>query len=151
MLRRIVHQMGSHGPRWPEVVLYSIVMIVYACADLIFATKIRATAEALGIVSRPARDSEKLQARLDRVDDGKPNGAVKAVLIDLDLGQDALPLIRLSVNHPAQPVVVAFGAHVAVDLLRAAAEAGADPVMARGAFTGQLPDLLQRWDQPSPA
>ncbi|WP_428389987.1 hypothetical protein [Mucisphaera sp.] len=124
-------------------------MIVYACADLIFATKIRGTADALGIVSRPTRDIDKLRARLERVDDGKPNDAVTALLIDLDLGEDAIDLIRFAVAHPARPAILAFGAHVAVDLLNQAAEAGASPVMARGAFTAQLPMILQQLDQPS--
>ncbi|QDU71579.1 hypothetical protein [Mucisphaera calidilacus] len=123
-------------------------MIAYACADLIFATRIRGTAEALGIVSRPTRDTDKLAARLERVDDGKPNDPVTALLIDLDLGDQAIELIRYAVNHPARPTVIAFGAHVAADLLQAAADAGADPVMTRGSFTSNLPNLLQQLDAP---
>lgn len=119
-------------------------MIVYCCADLIFATKIRATCESLGLVSRPARDAKMLQNRLDRVDDGKPNGPVSAVLIDLDLGEAALPLIAQCRAHASPPRVVAWGPHVLVDLLKSARQAGADPVLTRGAFTSNLPELLSQ-------
>lgn len=123
-------------------------MIVYACSDLIFATRIGSTAEALGIVTRPTRDADKLAARLDRVEDGKANDPVDAVLVDLDLGDAGIALIRQAVEHPSEPVVIAFGAHVATELLQQAAEAGAK-VMTRGSFTGQLPQLLQHLDGPT--
>jgi hypothetical protein len=42
--------------------------------------------------------------------------------------------------------IVAFGPHVAVEMLRAAKEAGADAVMARGAFAGRLPEILRGLD-----
>ena len=61
-------------------------MIVYCCADLIFSTKVASTCEALGVVSRPARDVGMLRKRLDRVEDGKANGAVAAVMVDLEAG-----------------------------------------------------------------
>ena len=109
-----------------------------------FATKVRSTCEALGVVSRPARNAAMLTARLDRVDDGKPNDAVAAVLVDLD-AEDALELIALATAHETQTPVVAFGPHVAVELLQQAAESGADPVMTRGRFTAELPALIQRY------
>lgn len=127
---------------------YAPAMILYAAADLIFATKIRSTAQSLGVITRPVRNTDMLQARLDRVDDGKPNNAPTALLLDLDLGDTALSLLDLARQHTSergQPLpVIAFGAHVAVDLLEAARQRGADAVMPRGAFTAQLPDLLQR-------
>ena len=118
-------------------------MIVYCCTDLIFATKIHSTADALGIVCRPARDVEALGARLDRVDDGKANDAVSAVMIDLTIGEAALDLIRQAKGHEAGPEVIAFAPHVEVDMLRAAEGLGADRVMPRGAFAAQLPQLLE--------
>ncbi len=118
-------------------------MIVYCCSDLIFATRIRSTCDTLGILSRPARDEPMLQNRLDRVEDGKANDAVSAVLVDLDL--DAGPaLIALAKAHPASPPIIAFGAHVATERLQAAHHAGASQVLSRGTFTKDLPALLQR-------
>jgi len=121
---------------------YTLGMIVYCCADLIFATKVRSTCESLGVVSRPARDPDMLQKRLDQVDDGKPNDAVSLVLIDLELGEPGLELIRTARAHDADLPVIAWGPHVAVDLLNAAGEAGASQVMARGAFTAKLPEII---------
>src|SRR5690606_11822589 len=84
-------------------------MIVYCCADLIFATKIRGTAEALGLPTRPVRNAEMLDARLQRVDDGKANEPVTALFLDLDTGEDGLLLIdRVKAFDPAIPVL-AFG------------------------------------------
>ena len=136
-------------------------MIVYACSDLIFATKVRATAEALGIATRPTRDAEALERRLRRVDDGKGNDPVTGVLIDLDLGEAALALIRQVAIHTGaaetagpsapRPQIVAFGSHTATALLDSAREAGADFVLPRSQFTANLPTILQRLsDQPQP-
>ena len=120
-------------------------MTVYCCADLIFATKVRSTCEALGTVSRPARNAEMLQKRLDRVDDGKPNGAVSLLLIDLDLGEPALELIQQARGHDADLPIIAWGPHVAVELLNAAGQAGASEVMTRGSFTAKLPEIVQQF------
>lgn len=120
-------------------------MIIYCCADLIFSTKVRSTADSLNIKTRPARDAETLRKRLDRVDDGKGNDAVVAVLIDLDLGEAALELITQTKQHAANPPVVAFGSHVATDILRGAHDRGAEFVMSRGQFTAHLPTILQRF------
>ncbi|MFI4861504.1 MAG: hypothetical protein ACIAXF_12590 [Phycisphaerales bacterium JB063] len=119
-------------------------MIVYCCADLIFATKIQSTCDALGLTARPARNETMLQKRLDRVEDGKPNDAVRAVLIDLDKGEEAMPLITQCKAHATEPTVVAWGPHVLVDLLKQAKQAGADEVMTRGTFSANLPALLQQ-------
>ena len=123
-------------------------MIVYCCADLIFATKIKGTCDMLGIVSRPARDAAMLQKRLDQIDDGKPNDAVAAVLIDLDKGDAALPLIEQCKQHATPPTVLAWGPHVLVDLLKQAKAAGADQVLTRGQFTANLPDILKALSPP---
>jgi len=119
-------------------------MIVYCCSDLIFATKIRSTADSLGIASRPARNGKMLTDRLDQVDDGKTNDPVVGVLVDMDLGATALELIKLVKSRESGPPVVAFGAHVATELLAGATQQGADFVMPRGAFTAQLPAILER-------
>ena len=120
-------------------------MLIYSCSDLIFATKIRSTAEVLQVESRPARNLDMLQARLDQVDDGKVNEPVTGVMIDLELGEHAFDLIKLAAGHDAKPAVVAFAPHVMVEAMAGAERVGADLVMARGAFTNQLPDLITRY------
>lgn len=120
-------------------------MIVYCCADLIFSTKIRSTADALGATTRPVRDAEMLRKRLDRVDDGKPNDPVTALMLDLDTGDAGLTMIEQVKAHDAAIPVVAFGSHVATELLHDARQRGADFVMPRSQFTASLPDLVQRF------
>ena len=123
-------------------------MIVYCCNDLMFATRIRATAEAMAIPSRPGRDAAALQARLDQVDDGRLNDPVTGVLVDLDT-PNAIDLIKQVKTHQPQLPVVAFGSHVLTELLQEARTAGADFVMSRGSFTANLKDILERFrDEP---
>lgn len=119
-------------------------MIVYHCADLIFATKVRSTAESLDIVTRPVRDADRLRNRLDQVDDGKANDPVTGVIIDLETGQTGLDMIEQVKQHDAAVPIVAFGPHVEVEALAAAEQRGADVVMPRGAFNAQLPAILKQ-------
>ncbi len=121
---------------------YHAWMIVYCCHDLIFATKIHSTAQALGLVCRPARDEAALRNRLNRVDDGKANDEVQAVLVDMTIGEAAVGLIAATKGHDPELTVVAFAPHVEVQRLEDARQRGADKVMPRGAFSAQLPDLL---------
>lgn len=126
-------------------------MLIYSCSDLIFATKIRSTAEVLHAESRPARNLDMLRARLDRVDDGKANAPVTCVMVDLELREHAFELIKMAAMHEpesegeSKPAVIAFAPHVMTEAMAGAERVGADLVMARGAFTQQLPELIQRY------
>ena len=120
-------------------------MIVYSCHDLVFATKIRSTAESLQLPNRPARGSQALADRLKQVDDGKLNEPVTAVLIDLDLADAALELVEQVKTHDRDLPVIVFGSHVETQLLDAAKQRGADFVMPRSSFTANLPAILQRF------
>ncbi|BAM03419.1 hypothetical protein [Phycisphaera mikurensis] len=108
-------------------------MLVYACNDLLFASKIASATRAAGATARPARSTAMLRARLDRVEDGKPNGPVAAVWVDLER-EDALELIAMAAGRAD---VLAFGPHVDAGRLRAAAAAGAE-AMPRGRFVAEL-------------
>jgi hypothetical protein len=118
-----------------------VTMILYFAADLLWATRIRSAAEGLGIAVRPVRDIAMLQARLG-------DSPVRGVVVDLDGGDAAIDLIA----HLRKPGhagtyaairIVAWGPHVEVEKLRAAKAAGADAVMARGAFSRALPRVLR--------
>ncbi|MFW5681679.1 MAG: hypothetical protein ACOC1G_01625 [Phycisphaeraceae bacterium] len=126
-------------------------MVVYCTTDLIFATRIRSTAESIGAVTRPARDAEKLDARLNRVDDGKPNEPVRLVLVDLEMGDAGLDLIERCKSHPQVPLVVAYGSHVATDLLSSAKDRGADEVLPRSLFVQKLQHMLSEYGKPAEA
>lgn len=114
-------------------------MIAFAAADLIWATRIKRTADALGLPARPVRTPGMLRERFADSD-------VRSLIVDLTLGETALDLIRAVREHP-EPAgrsvrVVAFGPHVEHALLQRARDAGADEVLPRGAFDRDLPDLL---------
>jgi len=118
-------------------------MLVYCTTDLIFATRIRAAADDAGRVSRPARNAEMLQARLNCVDDGKPNDAVTRVIVDLAMEEDAIAMIAQAREHDAELSIVAFGSHVEVELFQQAREAGASESMPRSRFVEALGQLVQ--------
>lgn len=88
-----------------------------------------------------------LQKRLDRIEDGKANEPITLLLIDLDIGESALTLIEQARAHDAELPIIAWGPHVAVDLLKAAGKAGASDVMTRGSFTAKLPDIVTAYTQ----
>ena len=124
-------------------------MILYAAADLIWATKIKATAEALGLAARPVRTLEMLHARLADCPEAK------SLMVDLDKGEEGLALIAALRAHEAAHQatgqatgqgrrlrVLAWGPHVAKDLLQAARDAGADDVLTRGALEHNMEEVL---------
>ena len=131
-------------------------MILYCAADLIWATRIKATADSLGIPCRPVRSVEMLEARLADSD-------VRAVIVDLDAPEVSLAVIqalRGTSQTPARDpdrriTILAFGPHVAIEVFQQAREAGADRVLARGAFDRAVPQILKdlssgKWPDSAP-
>jgi len=121
-------------------------MIVYCAADLLWSTRIQGTGKAVGITCRPVRSVEMLKARLADSD-------VRAAIVDLDAPEMALEIIRAlrgegALDPERRIRIVAFGPHVAVELFEQAKSAGADSVLARGAFDRRLTDLLAELDAP---
>jgi CheY-like chemotaxis protein len=122
-------------------------MILYHSADLIWATRIKATAEAAGVGARPVRSIEMLEARL-------ADSQVNAVVVDLDAPEIAIQLVQRLRQPNATPTdrkirVLAFGPHVAVEAFDAARKAGADRVLPRGAFARNLSEWLSALDKPA--
>lgn len=116
-------------------------MILYHAADLLWSTRIRSTGDTIGVPMRPVRTLDMLTARL-------ADSPVRGFVVDLDGKETALSLIahlrRPEASDAERAVrIVAWGPHVEVDLLRRAKEAGADAVMARGAFSHRLPAILK--------
>jgi hypothetical protein len=123
-------------------------MILYHAADLLWGTRIRSTAESLGIPARPVRSLEMLQARLAE----SPPLPIRGVVVDLDGGDAAMALIahlrRPDATATERTIrIIAWGPHVEVEKLRAAKQAGADAVMARGAFARSLPRILRELEE----
>lgn len=119
-------------------------MILFICADLLWATRIKSTAESVGVAARPARTLEMLEARL-------ADSPVHALVVDLEAGDTGLGLIERLRGPEASEAeraitVLAFGPHVMTDLFAQARAAGADRVVARGGFAAQLPQILRTLD-----
>lgn len=117
-------------------------MVLYTAADLIWATRIKAAADDVGVAARPVRSTEMLAARLA---DASPD----ALLVDLE-ADSAIDIIRMAAHardQTARPrYILAFGPHADTERLQAAADAGADRVMPRGALAGTLPRVLAQLD-----
>jgi len=110
--------------------------VIVLVDDLMFESRIRATAEAVGCALEVVRTHESLAARL-----AASPGAT--VIVDLNAeGTDVIEAIRVTRRMPAPPRTYAYLSHVQVELGQAAQEAGADEVMARSQFVKRLPELL---------
>jgi CheY-like chemotaxis protein len=112
--------------------------------DLIFTSRITATARSLGVTVKPVRAVDGLCALAGQE---APGG----VLIDLAFpGLDVPELVRrLREACPVMPRVVAYGSHVDAAGLRAARAAGCHLVLPRSAFVEQLPEALPEWLTPA--
>ena len=112
--------------------------VVAAVEDLLFRSKISETANQLGVEALFPRSPKKLVAEVQAT---PPN------LLVLDLNStrfEPLMLLRkLKTDETLRGVpIVGFLSHVQKDLAVAARESGCDRVMARSAFTRDLPQIL---------
>ena len=113
--------------------------IIAVVDDLFFASKIRGTAEQLGVsVSFPRTTEALIETALrDRP---------QLVICDLHCRNiDPITLVStLKADERLKEIrLIGFFSHVQVELQRAAEQAGFDQVMPRSAFTKQLADLLK--------
>ncbi len=74
---------------------------------------------------------------------------VRSLIVDLESGDAGMSLIRRlrveGADEAAKAIrIVVFGPHVAAEMFAEAKRAGADVVMARGAFASRLPEILQQ-------
>ncbi|QDU22570.1 response regulator [Urbifossiella limnaea] len=117
---------------------------VMLCDDLIFFSRVAATARAAGLTVKQARTTAALLA-LARQE--PPGGVI------LDLHADGLDvpalLAGLREACPVMPTTVAFGSHVEAETLRAAREAGCNRVLPRSKFVQELETDLREWLEPA--
>jgi DNA-binding NarL/FixJ family response regulator len=109
-------------------------LLVLACRDLFFASRIETVARKLGW------GAERLPDRPPRNSAEQPNLAI----VDLDGGDDPIAWVRELRRGGEELTIVAFVRHDEAERIRAAREAGASQVLSRGAFTQKLPGLLER-------
>nr|UXE45186.1 hypothetical protein Hi04_10k_c446_00016 [uncultured bacterium] len=115
-------------------------MILAVVDDLMFTSKIRATAKPLGVPVVFARSSEAALAEMRKA-------APALVIFDLDNSRtDPIGTVLAMKSEPALASIptVGFVSHVQTDLIERAHQAGVDEVMARSAFTIQLAEILRR-------
>jgi PleD family two-component response regulator len=113
-------------------------MVLALVDDLMFASKIKTTATQIGVTVTFARSSD---AALTAMRASTP----ALVIFDLNnprtdpLGTVAA--MKLDAALASIPTL-GYASHVQVEVINAARAAGVDEVLARSAFTTQLPDLL---------
>ena len=112
--------------------------VIGAVEDLLFRSKISETASQLGVEATFPRSPKKL---LDALREGAPD----LLVLDLNSARfEPMALLRAVRSEEATRSVptVGFLSHVQKDLAVAAREAGCDRVVARSAFTKNLPEIL---------
>jgi CheY-like chemotaxis protein len=113
-------------------------VVLAAVEDLLFKSKISETAGQLGVEARFPRSQEKL---LDALRESPPD----LLVLDLNCGRfEPLKLLRTvkSDEDLGRVPTVGFLSHVQKDLAMAARASGCDHVVARSAFTRNLPQIL---------
>lgn len=113
--------------------------VIAATDDLFFGAKIVETARQLNVPLALAGSAEDLIAKAR---------AIHPSLLIFDLNAETSRLLerirRVKADAELKDtVLLGFLSHVQHDLKTAAAEAGCDRVMARSAFTAELPDILR--------
>jgi DNA-binding NarL/FixJ family response regulator len=108
--------------------------------DLVFVSRIAATAQAAGLAVRQARSPAELLALAAK---NPPPG----VILDLqNPGLDLAALLtELRIVCPVMPRVTGYGSHVEAELLRSAREAGCDLVLPRSKFVKELDSQIATW------
>ena len=105
-----------------------------------FASKIRTTANQLCVDVTFARSAEGALAQMRKQ-------APSLVILDLNNPRtDPLGTVASMKTDPALVAIptVGFASHVQTEVIEAARRAGVGEVMARSAFAGRLPDILER-------
>lgn len=121
-------------------------MILVAVDDLLFSSKIRTTARQAGVDLQFARSPEEIlqQARALRP---------ALVIFDLNSGKtDPVATIAALKGDPELAAIrtIGFASHVNTALIATARQAGADQVLPRSAFAGQLAEILLSAQNPTP-
>ncbi|MDP8946720.1 MAG: response regulator [Actinomycetota bacterium] len=114
--------------------------VLAAVEDLLFKSKISETADVLGVEARFPRSKARL---LEALRESPPD----LLILDLNSARfEPLELLQTIKSDDAMKDVptVGFLSHVQRDLAVAARESGCDRVMARSAFTKDLPRILER-------
>ena len=110
------------------------------CDDLIFTSRVTATARAHGLAVTPVRSAE---AALRVARESPP----ACVIVDLHTPELDLPALLAGLRGagPQMPRVIGYGSHVDKEMLKAARDAGCDLVLPRSRFVAELETGLNEW------
>ena len=114
-------------------------MILVAVDDLLFSSKIRTTGKQVGAELTFARTPAEI---LEHARTSRPS----MVIFDLNSAKvEPLETIAALKKDPATASIrtIGFVSHVHTELIAAARQAGADDVLARSTFAGNLAEILQ--------
>lgn len=103
--------------------------ILILCRDLMFTSKILATARARSIATQVIRDPAQLQAQ-------------PGTLLLVDLSQESALDAAHQWKSATSGMVIGFTGHMDTQNLQRARELGFDRVLTRGQFTAELDQLL---------
>lgn len=106
--------------------------------DLLFTSRITGTARAQGLEMRTARYVASLEEMARQL-------VPACVIVDLQLPGLELPALVTALRKGAACTIVAYGSHVAAQVLQAARDVGCDVVLPRSKFVESLADELPRW------
>lgn len=114
--------------------------ILAVCDDLFFVVKINDTARRCGLKPQFVKTSQELLAQA---------AAEPPLLIIVDLNAKGVDPVQLIGELRAEPTlknvsILAFVSHVEADLKLRAQNAGASMVLARSAFSANLPQIFKR-------
>ena len=115
-------------------------MILAVLDDLMFSSKIKTTANQLGVPLTFARSADAALGAMR-------NAAPALVIFDLNNPRtNPLGIVAAMKQDPALAAIptVGYASHVQVDVINAARKAGVDEVLPRSAFTTQLAEILSR-------
>ena len=115
-------------------------MILAVLDDLMFSSKIKTTANQLGVPLVFARSSDSALAEMRKA-------APSLVILDLNNPRtNPLGIVAAMKGDPALAGIptVGYASHVQVDVINAARQAGVGEVLPRSAFAAQLADILRR-------
>jgi PleD family two-component response regulator len=118
--------------------------IVAILSDLMFIAKIQEAAKRVGL------EAVFVKTEQDALEKAKDNPAV--IILDLNANNlEPLDVIeKLKANEATSKIsLVGYVSHVQVDLKMAAQQKGCDVVLARSAFSQNLPTILRRYAEPA--
>ena len=115
--------------------------VVALVADMVFESKITATARQVDVPVRTVRTAEDALAAV---------AEASGLIVDMNIATgDPLQFVRDAKEQRPDLRVIAFLSHVQVELARETREAGADEVMPKSEFTEHLPAILERLGVPT--